>query len=124
MIIDETEDPKKGKKTDYVARQYIGRLGKVKNGIVSVVAYGLIEGITFPILFEVFKPQKCLKPGDVYKTKPQVDFLTFNFSACFSVIVKGPIQLFTVRERPLSVPVAVLIKKNQYWVRLPLSIVV
>jgi SRSO17 transposase len=71
-IIDETGYPKKGKKTDYVARQYIGRLGKVENGIVSVVAYGLIDGITFPILFEVFKPQKCLKAGDVYKTKPQI----------------------------------------------------
>ena len=66
LIIDETGDPKKGNKTDYVARQYIGRLGKVENGIVSVVAYGLIDGITFPILFEVFKPQKCLKPGDTY----------------------------------------------------------
>lgn len=72
VIIDETGDPKKGKKTDYVARQYIGRLGKVENGIVSVVAYGLIDGITFPILFEVFKPQKCLKPGDTYRTKPQI----------------------------------------------------
>ncbi|MCT7997335.1 IS701 family transposase [Laspinema sp. C5] len=72
LIIDETGDPKKGKKTDYVARQYIGRLGKVENGIVSVVAYGLIDGITFPLLFEVFKPQKCLKPGDTYKTKPQI----------------------------------------------------
>ncbi|WP_375293986.1 transposase [Oscillatoria sp. HE19RPO] len=72
VIIDETGVPKKGRKTDYVARQYIGRLGKVENGIVSVVAYGLIDGITFPILFEVFKPQKCLKPGDVYKTKPQI----------------------------------------------------
>ncbi|MBO0347868.1 IS701 family transposase [Phormidium pseudopriestleyi FRX01] len=72
VIIDETCDPKKGKKTDYVARQYIRRLGKVENGIVSVVAYGLVDGITVPILFEVFKPQKCLKAGDTYKTKPQI----------------------------------------------------
>jgi SRSO17 transposase len=31
VIIDKTCDPKKGKKTDYVARQYIGRLRKVEN---------------------------------------------------------------------------------------------
>ncbi len=37
---------KKGKKTDYVSRQYIGNLGKVENGIVAVTAYGLIEGMT------------------------------------------------------------------------------
>jgi len=42
LIIDETGDRKKGKKTDYVSRQYIGNLGKVENGIVAVTAYGLI----------------------------------------------------------------------------------
>jgi len=43
LIIDETEDPKKGKATDYVARQYLGRLGKIDNSIVAVVSYGLIS---------------------------------------------------------------------------------
>jgi SRSO17 transposase len=38
VIIDETGDRKKGKKTDYVARQYLGSVGKVDNGIVSVNA--------------------------------------------------------------------------------------
>ncbi|MCC5654166.1 transposase, partial [Nostoc sp. XA013] len=32
LVIDETGDKKKGKHTDYVARQYIGNLGKVDNG--------------------------------------------------------------------------------------------
>src|SRR5690242_16139241 len=40
LCIDETGDKKKGKTTDYVARQYIGNLGKIENGIVSVNAYG------------------------------------------------------------------------------------
>lgn len=62
----------KKQKTDYIARQYMGRLRNVKTGIVSVVSYGLIDGITFPILFEVFKPQKCLKDGNTYKNKPQI----------------------------------------------------
>ena len=38
IIIDETGDRKKGKKTDYVARQYLGSIGKIDNGIVSVNA--------------------------------------------------------------------------------------
>jgi len=29
IVIDETGDRKKGKKTDYVARQYLGSVGKV-----------------------------------------------------------------------------------------------
>jgi len=72
LIVDETGDPKKGTKTDYVARQYIGRLGKIENGIVAVVIYGVLEGITFPILFEVYKPKTRLKEGDVYRTKPEI----------------------------------------------------
>jgi SRSO17 transposase len=53
LIIDETGDRKKGDKTDYVKRQYIGNLGKTDNGIVAVTAYGVFCGMTFPLLFEV-----------------------------------------------------------------------
>ena len=72
LCIDETGDVKKGKATDYVAKQYIGNLGKTERGIVSVNAYGIVEGITYPLLFKIFKPKGCLKPEDTYKTKPQL----------------------------------------------------
>lgn len=72
VIIDETGDRKKGKKTDYVQRQYIGNLGKVENGIVAVTAYGIFKGMTFPLLSEVYKPKSRLKEGDEYKSKPQI----------------------------------------------------
>jgi SRSO17 transposase len=70
--IDETGDPKKGRATDYVARQYLGRLGKIDNGIVAVVSYGLIDGVTFPLMFEVYRPKERLKLKDNYRTKPQI----------------------------------------------------
>jgi SRSO17 transposase len=72
VIIDETGDPKSEKSTDYVKRQYLGKLGKIDNGIVAVTAYGIIEEMTFPLTFEVYKPHERLKPGDEYKTKPQI----------------------------------------------------
>ncbi|HLO49744.1 MAG TPA: IS701 family transposase [Kamptonema sp.] len=72
VIIDETGDRKKGKKTDYVARQYIGNLGKVENGIVAVTAYGIIREMTIPLLTQVYKPQSRLKEGDEYKSKPEI----------------------------------------------------
>ena len=72
VVIDETGDRKKGKKTDYVARQYLGSVGKVDSGIVSVNAYGVYENITFPLIFKVFKPKGTLKEGDKYKTKIQI----------------------------------------------------
>ena len=69
LIIDETGDRKKGKKTDYVARQYLGSVGKVDRGIVSVNAYGVYKNTTFPLMFKVFKPKGTLKEFDTYKTK-------------------------------------------------------
>lgn len=72
LCIDETGDKKKGKSTDYVTRQYIGNLGKTENGIVSVNAYAVVEGITYPLIFQIFKPKNRLNQGDNYKTKPQI----------------------------------------------------
>ncbi|CAD5970101.1 putative transposase for insertion sequence element IS701 [Planktothrix tepida] len=72
VIIDETGDRRKGKKTDYIARQYLGSVGKTDRGIVSVNAYGVYKNITFPLVFRVFKPKGTLKEGDVYKTKIEI----------------------------------------------------
>ncbi len=72
LIIDETGDRKKGKRTDYVQRQYLGNLGKVDNGIVAVTAYGVIEHMTLPLMFRVYKPKSRLKTGDVYQRKPEI----------------------------------------------------
>lgn len=72
LIIDETGDRKKGDTTAYVKRQYIGNLGKIENGIVAVTAYGVWKNITFPLIFEVYKPEERLEPGDVYRSKPQI----------------------------------------------------
>ncbi len=72
LCLDETGDRKKGHTTDYVSHQYIGNLRKLENGIVSVNAYGILDQIIFPLLFKVFKPRTRLKPGDGYKTKPEL----------------------------------------------------
>ncbi|URD51276.1 IS701 family transposase [Chroococcidiopsis sp. CCNUC1] len=85
LCIDETGDEKKGKATDYVAKQYIGNLGRTANGIVSVNAYAIVDNITYPLSFKIFKPRHRLKEGDVYKTKPQLaeeiirELLAFGF---------------------------------------------
>ncbi|NER83588.1 MAG: hypothetical protein F6K42_29360 [Leptolyngbya sp. SIO1D8] len=72
LIIDETGDRKKGKTTDYVQRQYIGNLGEVENGIVAVTAYGVLDHMTIPLVFSVFRLEVCLKPGDSFRTKPEI----------------------------------------------------
>ena len=55
-----------------MSRQYIGNLGKIENGIVAVTAYGLIEGMTVILAFDIYKPKQRLKPGDVYRSKPEI----------------------------------------------------
>jgi SRSO17 transposase len=52
-----------------VARQYLGIVGKIDNGIVSVNVYGVYCNITFLLIVKVFKPKETLKKEDKYKTK-------------------------------------------------------
>ena len=72
LCIDETGDPKKDLTTDYVAAQYLGSLHHVEPGIVSVNAYSVLDTVTFPLACALYKPKICLKPGDVFQTKPQL----------------------------------------------------
>lgn len=37
-----------------------------------VFAYAVVDNITYPLLFKIFKPRSRLQPGDVYKTKPEL----------------------------------------------------
>lgn len=72
LCLDETGDQKYGAVTDYVSRQYIGNLGTIETGLVSVNAYGVLDNVTFPLLFQVFKPDRRLKPDDTYQSKPTI----------------------------------------------------
>jgi SRSO17 transposase len=83
-----------GHHTDYVKRQYIGNLGKLENGIVAVTAYGVIDNITIPLLFEIYKPKERLKPDDTYRSKPEIaaemmrelQAMGFRFRACLRIV--------------------------------------
>jgi len=44
-------------------------VGKIDNGIV-VTAWGLIDNITFPLIFEVYKPKNDY--GDTARSKPEI----------------------------------------------------
>ena len=63
---------KTGNKTDYTSRQYLGSIGKVDRGIVSVNAYGIYQNVTFPLITRIFKLSGTLKKGDTYQTKIQI----------------------------------------------------
>jgi SRSO17 transposase len=120
LCIDETGDAKKGTSTDYVAKQYIGKLGKTDNGIVSVHAYGVVDGITYPLLFKVFKPSSRLKAGDEYKTKPQLAVeiieelkaLGFNIAQVVADSLYGESSTFLGALATMELPFIVAIRSN------------
>lgn len=120
LVIDETGDRKKGKTTDYVDRQYIGNLGKIENGIVSVNAYGLVEQLTFPLMFKIFKPKARLKPTDVYQTKLQLAqsiveelvAMGFNIKLVLADSLYGESHPFVGLLDRLNLPWIVAIRSN------------
>jgi SRSO17 transposase len=64
LVIDETGDRKNGQKTAHVGRQYLGKLGKIDNGVVSVTSLWADEGIYYPIDFEPYTPAHHFEQGE------------------------------------------------------------
>ena len=60
-----------------------GSVGKVDQGIVSVNAYGVYQGITFPLVTRIFKPKGTLKKDDVYQTKIEIAGEIINYVVSF-----------------------------------------
>ena len=120
VVIDETGDRKKGRQTDYVARQYLGSVGKIDNGIVSVNAYGIYKNMTFPLSFKVFKPKGTLKPEDNYQAKIQlastiieelIEF-GFNIELVLADSLYGEASSFISTLNKNKLPWVVAIRKN------------
>ena len=40
--------------------------------MVSVHAFGVLDNVTFTLMFEVFKPEAQMQDGDTYKSKPKI----------------------------------------------------
>jgi hypothetical protein len=75
LIIDETGDRKDGTQTAHVAHQYLGSVGRIANGIVSVTSLWADEGVYYPLHVAPYTPAKRLAKGKddpAFRTKPQL----------------------------------------------------
>jgi len=75
LVLDETGIKKDGIKTDHVARQYLGSLGKVDNGIVAVSSLFADERFYYPLHVAPYTPAERLRKGkkdQAFRTKPQI----------------------------------------------------
>ena len=75
LVIDDTGDRKDGTATAHVARQYLGSVGKIDNGIVAVTSLWADERCYWPIHAVPYTPASRLPgreqdPG--FRTKPQL----------------------------------------------------
>jgi hypothetical protein len=75
LVIDETGDRKWGTKTAHVGRQYLGSIGKVDNGVVSVTSLWADGRVYYPLAVEPFTPKQHFLRGmadPAYRIKPQI----------------------------------------------------
>ena len=75
LIIDDTGDRKDGSATDHVARQYLGSVGKIDNGIVAVTTLWASEERYYPLHVMPYTPERRLAGGKQdpgFRTKPQI----------------------------------------------------
>lgn len=75
LVIDDTGDRKDGIKTDHVARQYLGSVGKIDNGIVAVTSLWADERLYYPLHVRPYTPGSRLPKGKAdptFRTKPQI----------------------------------------------------
>jgi hypothetical protein len=75
LVIDDTGDRKDGTQTAHVARQYLGSVGKIDNGIVAVTSLWADERVYWPVHAVPYTPASRLPGGERdpgFRTKPQL----------------------------------------------------
>jgi len=75
LVIDDTGDRKDGCATDHVARQYLGSVGKIDNGINAVTTLWAHELRYYPLHVMPYTPECRLvggKQNPAFQTKPQI----------------------------------------------------
>jgi hypothetical protein len=75
LVLDDTGDRKDGTATAHVARQYLGSVGKVDNGIVAVTSLWADERVYWPVHAVPYTPASRLAGGERdpgFRTKPQL----------------------------------------------------
>jgi hypothetical protein len=75
LVVDDTGDRKDGTATAHVARQYLGSVGKIDNGIVAVTSLWADERCYWPVHAVPYTPASRLPGGERdpgFRTKPQL----------------------------------------------------
>jgi SRSO17 transposase len=126
LVIDETGDRKDGYKTAHVGRQYLGNVGKIDNGVVSVTSLWADERVYSPLETEPYTPENYFAKGKndpAFRTKlkmawPLVQRVVeqgWPFRAVVADNFYGEDRGLKQELRKLGVPYVMALKPSHAW---------
>jgi hypothetical protein len=126
LVIDETGDRKWGTKTAHVGRQYLGSIGKIDNGLVSVSSLWADASVYYPLEVEPYTPAHWFTKGQAdsaFRTKPVIAIelvkraqaLAMPFRAVVADAFYGSHLGFREDLATLGVPYVLAEKPSHAW---------
>lgn len=128
LVIDETGDRKDGAKTAHVGRQYLGGIGKIDNGVVSVSSLWADERLYYPLEVEPYTPAHHFAGGKgdpEFRTKPEIALglakaaveRGIPFRAVVADILYGEHRKFKEGLENRGIPYVLAMKPSYAWYR-------
>jgi len=126
LVVDETGDRKDGKATAHVGKQYLGGIGKIDNGVVSVSSAYADERLYYPIEVEPYTPAHHFEGGKAdpeFRTKPQIALelveraveMGLPFRAVVGDILYGEHRKFKEGLEEKGIPYVLSLKPSHAW---------
>jgi SRSO17 transposase len=126
LVTDETGDRKDGKATAHVGQQYLGGIGKVENGVVSVSSPYADERLYYPLEVEPYTPAHRFgggKTDPAFRTKPRIALelverateMGIPFRAVVGDILYGEHREFRRGLQSRGMPYVLAVKPSCSW---------
>jgi hypothetical protein len=126
LVIDETGDRKDGKATAHVGKQYLGGIGKIDNGVVSVSSLYADERLYYPLDVEPYTPEHHFEGGKKdpeFRTKLEIAFklveraveMELPFRAVVADSLYGENLGFREALLEADVPYAMALRPSHAW---------
>jgi SRSO17 transposase len=126
LVIDETGNRKDGTKTAHVGKQYLGGIGKIDNGVVSVSSLWADERAYYPLEVEPYTPAHHFEGGRAdpeFRTKPHIALelveraveMGIPFRAVVGDILYGEHRKFKEGLENKGTPYVLAFKPSHAW---------
>jgi hypothetical protein len=126
LVIDETGDRKDGNATAHIGKQYLGGIGKIANGVVSVSSVYADERLYYPLEVQPYTPAHHFEGGkaaSAFRTKPHIALelvdravrMGIPFRAVVADILYGEHREFRRGLQKRRIPYVLAVKPSYGW---------